>query len=83
MLCCCKNSEDRANVSDNGETEEQSRTEAEYGPKEWEVNEWCTELKENEIVLSEINLQEKITMLKKMQQDDDFKRLKYEKQMFE
>ena len=83
LFCCCKESEDRANVSDNGENEEECSTEADSGPREWEVNEWCTELRENEIVLNEINLQKKNAMLDQMQQEVDLKRLKHEKEMFE
>ena len=83
LLCCCKKSEDRTNVSDNGENKEQSSTEVDSGPMEWEVNEWCTELRENEIVLNEKNLQKKITMLNIMQQEVELKRLKHEKELFE
>jgi hypothetical protein len=81
LFCCCKKSEDREN--DNGESEEQSRTESDSGPREWEVNEWCTELRENEIVLNEINLQKKIAILDKMQQEVELKRLNPEKEMSE
>ena len=83
LFCCCKISEDTPNASENAENEEQSSTEAGSGPREWEIIEWCTELRENDIVLNEINLQKKIAMLKKMQVDVDFKRLKHEKEMFE
>ena len=83
LFCCCKISEDTPNASENAENEEQSSTEADSGPREWEVNEWCTELRENEIVLNETNLQKKITMLDQMQHEVELKRLKYEKEMFE
>ena len=83
LFCCYANIENTQNESENAQDEKQSSTKADFGPTEWEINEWCIELRENEIVLNEINLRKKITMLNKMQKEVELKRLKLEKEMVE